>query len=156
MMLFLVVLTAGCTDDAFDSSGTGVEGVCEVWETSETPAVLWPVDHQMHRFTLADCVAIIQVDCPLDDNGDGYDKRSTIPSLTTVLAITSITTNEADDGTGDGSTTGDAAIIDATTFELRAERLGNGDSRLYTVNFIDDQGETGACLFIAPHDTIGQ
>jgi hypothetical protein len=155
-MTLLVVLFAGCMDDSLNTNGNGVEGGCEVWETSETPAVLWPVDHQMRQFTLADCVSIIQVDCPMDDNGDGYDKRSTTPSLTTVLTITSITTNEADDGTGDGSTTDDAVIIDATTFSLRAERLGNGDSRLYTVNFVDDQGETGYCLFLAPHDTIAQ
>ena len=71
------------------------------------------------------------------------------------LSITSITSSEPDDETGDGSTIGDTVVVDATTFELRAERSGVGNGRTYRVNFVDAEGETGACTFFVPHD-LGQ
>jgi hypothetical protein len=69
--------------------------------------------------------------------------------------ITSVTVDEdVDVGRGgDGHTTsGDVAIIDATTFELRSERQGGSDGRVYRVNFVDSAGGTGSCEFDVPHD----
>ena len=55
------------------------------------------------------------------------------------FVLTSITSNEPDNGTGDGNTTND--IQDAefgtpdTSFSLRAERSGNGNGRVYTITY---------------------
>lgn len=80
------------------------------------------------------------------------DRSQPGQSSATGLSITSITSNESTDGTGDGDTTGDTVVVDATTFQLRAERSGNGNSRTYRVNFVDANGETGTCTFVVPHD----
>lgn len=55
------------------------------------------------------------------------------------IVLTSITSNESDNGTGDGNTEDD--IQDAafgtydTSISLRAERSGNGNGRIYTIKY---------------------
>lgn len=75
--------------------------------------------------------------------------------------ITSITVDEDVDvgAGGDGHTTtddnptGDVTMgADGTSFELRSERQGGGDGRVYRVNFVDGAGVAGACEFLVPHD----
>ena len=62
------------------------------------------------------------------------------------LRLVSITSNEAANGTGDGNTLTDvdgASLGEADLqFQLRAERSGNGDGRVYTVTYeaVDDSG----------------
>ena len=53
-----------------------------------------------------------------------------------------MTSNEPDNGRGDGNTTDDIVIIDEFTFTLRAERSGRGGGRAYTVTYQaeDDSG----------------
>jgi hypothetical protein len=95
--------------------------------------------HQQLRFLQHACIA---------DNDPGSDKPSApadvSPSVN--LTITSITSDES-------GVSQDAVIVDATTFDLRAERDGSGDGRVYTVNFVDENGDTGACYFSVPHDS---
>ena len=53
---------------------------------------------------------------------------------------------------GDGHTTNyDARIIDSTHFELRSERQGGMDGRIYRVHFVDANQVPGVCEFIVPH-----
>jgi len=53
---------------------------------------------------------------------------------------------------GDGHTTKyDARIIDSTHFELRSERQGGMDGRIYRVHFLDENNVAGVCEFIVPH-----
>jgi hypothetical protein len=95
---------------------------------------------------------------PIDPPDPGLDKPTHLysaPVPEVRLTITSISSNEPIDVSrgGDGNTTDfDARIVDDTHFELRAERQGIGKSRIYTVNFVDQSGETGACTFVVPHD----
>jgi cysteine-rich repeat protein len=153
---------------------------CDPWVV-DAPIIMWPPNHAMRRYSLEDCVSVAECPPPpggtcgdgvLDpgeecDDGndnpfDGCDTCiivDTTPDVAppaqasvTGLSITSITSNEPIDGTGDGHTNGDTVIVDATTFELRAERDGHGGGRSYRVNFIDAHGESGACTFVVPHD----
>jgi hypothetical protein len=45
---------------------------------------------------------------------------------------------------GDGDTSPDA-VIDGPAVWLRAERAGNGNGRIYRVNFTADDGQGGVC-----------
>ena len=79
--------------------------------------VLWPPNHKM-----ADVYATVTVTggcCP------------TPP----VYTLVSVISNEPDDGKGDGNKAGDIAIVSNDHVQLRSERSGNGDGRIYTLNY---------------------
>ncbi|WP_224753286.1 DUF6359 domain-containing protein [Paenibacillus terricola] len=72
---------------------------------------------------------------PVNVTVNASDSGSGIASI----SLTSVTSNEADNGTGDGNTEDD--IQDAaigtydTSISLRAERSGNGNGRIYTITY---------------------
>ena len=63
--------------------------------------------------------------------------------------------DEDDNGTGDGNTSPDAVDIDVGTLQLRAERQGNGDGRVYLIvtEATDGSGNRGfgCCTVVVPH-----
>ncbi|WP_409342210.1 cadherin-like domain-containing protein [Paenibacillus sp. MBLB4367] len=75
------------------------------------------------------------------------------------IELTSVTSNEPDNGEGDGNTTGDIAGADIgtadTSFSLRAERAGGGNGRIYTVTYTatDNAGltTTATVTVTVPH-----
>ena len=178
--LLLSLAAAGCAD-ATSSQTAAVEQSCDTWTVGDAIS-MWPPDHTMHHYSLDDCVTVVPTACPPPSGvcGDGIvdlgeecddanlnpfdgcdlcrltdpapDLLPTAESSALGLSITSITSNESIDGTGDGHTIGDSIILDATTFELRAERDGGGSGRRYHVNFVDANDEAGACVFVVPHD----
>jgi hypothetical protein len=83
--------------------------------SSLTPssATLWPPNHQMVAITLSapssDAVGI------------------------TSLRIVNVTSSEPDNGLGDGDTAGDIQVTGNLTLNLRAERAGKGNGRIYTI-----------------------
>jgi hypothetical protein len=62
--------------------------------------------------------------------------------VSTPVCSLSAVSNEPDNGTGDGDTSGDIVILDANRLRLRAERAGNGNGRIYTIT-VSCQDEAG-------------
>jgi hypothetical protein len=82
---------------------------------------------------------------------------------TPTLVLTSVTSNEPDDGEADGMTVGDIQGVQVGTddrgFALRAERRGDGAGRIYTVTYtaIDGSGNPTQLTsqVLVPHDQGG-
>jgi uncharacterized protein len=92
------------------------DAVAPTLNVSVTPNVLWPPNGQYVRV-----VATVSAT-------DNFD-----PSP--LIQFVSIESNEADNNVGDGNTTDDIVIIDDFTFDLRAERSGQGNGRIYTITY---------------------
>ena len=115
------VLTLSATDD---SGNRGTDNVTiEAVDTtppeinvSVVPDIMWPPNHKY-----ADVETVVTV----------YDAGDSSPNLTLV----SVTSNEPDNGKGDGNTTNDIVILGDTVFKLRAERSGTGQGRVYTITY---------------------
>ena len=98
------------------------------------PASLWPPNHKMRDVTI------------------GYTATDNCSPVTNVLTVTS---NEPENGTGDGDTGPDWVVIDDHHVKLRAERAGNGNGRIYTITITstDDCGNVASASTIVtvPH-----
>jgi len=107
-----------------------------------TPSRLWPPNHK-----LVHVHAAVQV-----DECGPY-----------TVSLESVTSNESDNGLGDGDTSNDIQGVSAGTddhdFDLRAERAGGGNGRVYTIVYrvVDAGGlETFATTrVVVPHDQSG-
>ena len=87
-----------------------------------SPSVLWPPNHSMIPVTFQ----VVAVD---------------LVSSTLASHIASITSNQSDNGEGDGNMSPDWRITGPLTAELRAERAGGSD-RVYTITIVtvDESG----------------
>ena len=97
--------------------------------------MLWPPNHDLRRVTAGVSVS--------DDSGEALP-----------FTLVAVTSSEPDNGEDDGDTTGDVVVVDATTFDLRAERSGTGNGRVYYVEYTatDSCGNvgTGAATVTVP------
>ncbi|MDH5267799.1 MAG: PKD domain-containing protein [Candidatus Bathyarchaeota archaeon] len=116
-------LTLTATDDSGNSGNDTI--VVTVVDTTPpeltvlvNPEDLWPPNHKYVEVTTV---------------VTAHDVCDPSPKITFI----SITSNEPDNarGIGDGNTIDDIVIVDDFTFELRAERGGNGSGRIYTITY---------------------
>ena len=110
-----------------------------VVELNVTPSSLWPPNHKLVHVTAT------------------VDVHECQPFTVTLESVTS---NEPDNGQGDGDTSGDIQGADLGNadydFDLRAERAGGGSGRVYTITYrIVDAGglaTTATAHVSVPHD----
>lgn len=134
------LVSGSCQDLAGNSATATVQGInidktAPTVSCSANPAVLWPPNHEL---------VPINVTVAVSDSLSG-------PAGFT---LNSVTSNEPDSGQGDihGFVIGTAS----TNGQLRAERLGSGDGRVYTIGYtgIDRAGNPTTCNtnVSVPHD----
>ncbi len=95
-----------------------------ITDASVDKTSLWPPNHKMVNVTVSFTVA---------NNCD--------PATTASLSVSS---NEPINGTGDGDTAPDWIVLDNHHIQLRAERAGTGNGRVYTITITvtDSKGNT--------------
>lgn len=95
--------------------------------------VLWPPNHKMVALSLSDEADLKDKDCK----------------------ISKITSDEPEDAQEVGDEPGDWTIGDGLSFELRSERLGSSDGRVYTVTAtckVADEDQSYNYNVQVPHD----
>jgi len=101
------------------------------------PDVLWPANHKM---------VTVAVKVDVSDNCDPAP----------LCRITSVSSNEPENGLGDGDTAPDWKITGKLTANLRAERSGNGNGRIYTLTITcNDTAGNSSSKWVTvkvPHD----
>ncbi|MEK6279147.1 MAG: immunoglobulin-like domain-containing protein [Acidobacteriota bacterium] len=98
----------------------------------QTPS-MWPPNHRYHTFNISYFV---------DSVTDGCDTSLGVSSV----VISGVTSDELENTSGDGNTVNDIVIAaDCKSVQLRAERDGGGDGRVYsiTLKVLDASGNLG-------------
>jgi uncharacterized repeat protein (TIGR01451 family) len=97
---------------------------------------LWPPNHKLRTITLSGAT---------DADGDPL-----------TWMVSGVTQDEPTNGLGDGDTAIDAFLGIGNTLQVRAERSGLGDGRVYRIAFSVSDGRGGSCTGTAtvgvPHD----
>ena len=120
----------GC--DSLVITTTSLETEAPELVVISSPITLWPPNHNYESFELDDFVLSVSDNC--------------VDLSVNDVSIVSVTSDEPENGPGDGNTFDDIVIgNDCKTIKLRRERKGNGNGRVYTIKFeIDDgNGNTG-------------
>jgi hypothetical protein len=106
-----------------------------VSQVAASTNVLSPANHQMETVTIS------------------YSTSDNCGTVTPSLVVTS---NEPENGTGDGDTAPDWVVVDAHTVRLRAERAGTGTGRVYTITVVGVDGignaSSGSVTVTVPHN----
>lgn len=132
-------LTYNATDPAGNVAVTVTRTVNVVDSTAPTITLntfapsLWPANHKYKTFQLTDFVTGAADSCNLSI------------ALNNVV-IEKVTSDETENGNGDGNTSNDIVIApDCKSVQVRAERNGGGDGRVYTITFkvADSAGNVG-------------
>jgi hypothetical protein len=99
-------------------------------------SLLWPPEHDMKA------IEILNV---ADPDGDPVS-----------LAVTGITQDEPVGGSGSGGTAPDGEGVGTPVAQVRAERTGRGNGRVYEISFLANDGRFGQCAgsvrVCVPHD----
>lgn len=110
--------------------------VPEITALTATPSVIPQTNHEMVSVVVSASIS-------------GCDSTAS-------CRIVSVTSNEPDDGLGDGDTATDWTITGELTLDVRAERAGRGTGRVYTITVActDASGNTSTSTVTVtvPHD----
>jgi hypothetical protein len=120
----VAVTTTGSCGSASQSATLTVQNGLPVITFTTNSISLWPPNHAYHTFTAADFGASANSNC------DG--------NVTNSIVIVSVSSDEPDDNPlgADGSTVNDIVIApDCKSVNLRSERDGNLNGRVYTITF---------------------
>jgi uncharacterized repeat protein (TIGR01451 family) len=125
---------------------TVIDNTAPVITTNGSTPSMWPPDHTMHTFQVTDFVTSVFDNCGSVSVGD--------------VVIAQVTSDELDDATGggDGNTVNDIQLAaNCKSVQLRSERAGSGDGRVYTITFrlTDTHGNvtTATARVLVNHDT---
>ena len=141
-----VVWTA--TDGAGNSTTanqtvTVIDNTVPVITTNGQTPSMWPPNHAYQTFAVTDFVSSVF------DNCGGISVSDVV--------ISNVTSDEAVNGNGSGNTLNDIVIAsNCRSVQLRAEREGGGDGRVYTITFkvTDTHGNVGTATanVVVPHN----
>jgi hypothetical protein len=102
-------------------------------------SALWPPNHKMKSVTIVNVT---------DPDGDDV-----------TITIDSIFQDEPTNGLGDGDKSPDGSGVGTSTAEVRSERSGTSDGRVYHISFTAEDENGGTCsgevLVTVPHDQSG-
>jgi hypothetical protein len=115
--------------------------------TNGQTITLWPPNHKYVTVNVSDLVT------------SASDLCDPSVSLSSVI-ISKVTSDELENSGGDGNTTNDIVIAtDCKSVQLRSERMGNGNGRVYTITFkvTDASGNfsTATAKVTVPHSQNG-
>jgi hypothetical protein len=136
--------TVGLGTPESDSTTVTVEDTRPpVIRVKAEPRYLWPPNHEMHE---------VEIKIRAEDACSGEDDLE--------VELIGATSNEPDNGTGDGNTVDDIQGVELGTDDrsvlLRAERSGSGDGRIYTLTYrvTDSNGNRteAETMVYVPHD----
>jgi hypothetical protein len=139
-----IIVTAEASDEGQEPTIVECEAELTVEDTeppeaNDEPTELWPPNHKFHTIVGEDCVT---------DACDGDVQ----------VTFLSASSDEPVNDKGDGNTEPDI-ILSCDSVELRAERQGGSDGRVYTLEYaaVDDDGNetSGTCTVVVPHDQSG-
>ena len=119
-------------DDTIGSMGPVDEMTGEqpigAWTVTEAIPEIWPPNHKFHRVTISD---VLQ---------SGYPMEQQLPGELIPVDVVSVSQDEPVDSVGTGNTAPDAIVDytdEAAVVQIRAERDGKGDGRVYRITFYD-------------------
>ena len=145
-------VTATATDAAGNSANcsftvTVKDVTGPVITTNGQTIELWPPNHKYKTIKVTDFVTGASDTC---DPGVGLGS----------VRIANVTSDEPNNSGGDGNTTNDIVIAnDCKSVNLRSERMGNGNGRVYTITFkvTDASGNvsTATAKVTVPHSQNG-
>lgn len=111
------------------------------------PLLLWPPNHKYHTVTPQMMIVSAEDACG-------------VPIDVSTAIVVEVRSDEPDDANGDGHTVDDIRVTCPNVVDLRAERMGGGNGRVYTIVYriVADNGvdaEAEGRVFV-PHDSSGR
>lgn len=128
---YRAVFTNACGTDTTAAATLGVDTIAPVITLNGSTITLWPPNHSYRTVSISDLVSSATDNCSAN--------------LLSSVVISSVSSDESENGNGDGNTFNDIVIAaDCKSVQVRAERQGGGNGRVYRINFkvTDSAGNT--------------